>query len=59
LQVEFQRTLSHGLQALASDTFSHSIDDASSNFALLGLLERASSDFDNVQTSLRELAAVL
>jgi outer membrane receptor protein involved in Fe transport len=46
LQVQFQRTLSHGLQALASYTFSHSIDDASSNFDLSDLLERASSDFD-------------
>jgi hypothetical protein len=46
LQVQFQRTLSHGLQALASYTYSHSIDDASSNFALSDLLERSSSDFD-------------
>jgi Carboxypeptidase regulatory-like domain/TonB dependent receptor len=46
LQLQFQRTLSHGLQALASYTFSHSIDDASSNFNLSDLLERASSDFD-------------
>jgi hypothetical protein len=44
--VQFQRTLSHGLQALASYTYSHSIDDASSNFQLLDLQERASSDFD-------------
>ena len=46
LQVQFQRTLSHGLQALASYTYSHSIDEASSNFNLSDLLERASSDFD-------------
>jgi TonB dependent receptor len=46
LQVQFQRTLSHGLQALASYTYSHSIDNASSNFELQDLLERASSDFD-------------
>jgi hypothetical protein len=46
LQVQFQRTLSHGLEALASYTYSHSIDDASSNFNLQRLLERASSDFD-------------
>jgi hypothetical protein len=46
LQVQFQRTLSHGLQTLASYTWSHSIDDASSNFNLSDLLERASSDFD-------------
>jgi outer membrane receptor protein involved in Fe transport len=55
LQVQFQRTLSHGLQALAAYTYSHSIDDASSNFDLNDLLERASSDFDirhNFQTAL-------
>jgi hypothetical protein len=46
LQVQFQHTLSHGLQALAFYTWSHSIDDASSNFDLSDLLERASSDFD-------------
>jgi Carboxypeptidase regulatory-like domain/TonB dependent receptor len=46
LQAQFQRTLTHGLQALASYTFSHSIDDASSNFDLSDVLERASSDFD-------------
>jgi hypothetical protein len=46
LQVQFQRTLSHGLQTLASYTYSHSIDDASSNFNLSDLLESASSDFD-------------
>jgi|HubBroStandDraft_6_1064221.scaffolds.fasta_scaffold00139_32 hypothetical protein len=46
LQVQFQRTFSHGLQALASYTYSHSIDDASSNFVLSVLQERASSDFD-------------
>jgi hypothetical protein len=46
LQVQFQRTLSKGLQALISYTYSHSIDDASSNFNLSDVLERASSDFD-------------
>jgi hypothetical protein len=46
LQIQFQRTSSHGLQALGSYTFSHSIDNASSNFGLSDLLERASSDFD-------------
>jgi hypothetical protein len=45
LQVKFQKSLSRGLQALASYTFSHSIDDASSNFQVYELL-RASSDFD-------------
>ncbi len=45
LQVQYQRRLSHGVQALASYTWSHSIDNASSNFSLRELL-RASSDFD-------------
>ncbi len=45
LQAKFQRNLTHGLQVLASYTWSHSIDDASSNFTLNKLL-RASSDFD-------------
>lgn len=55
LQLQYQRTLSRGLQALASYTFSHSIDDASSNFNLFDLQERASSDFDvrhNVQMAM-------
>ncbi len=45
LQVKFQRDLSHGLQVLSAYTWSHSIDNASSNFTLLELL-RANSDFD-------------
>jgi len=45
LQVKFQRNLSHGLQVLASYTWSHSIDDATNNFSIPELL-RASSDFD-------------
>jgi hypothetical protein len=45
LQVNFQRHLSRGLQALASYTWSHSIDTVTSNF-LVYELERASSDFD-------------
>ena len=45
LQVQYQKQLSHGLQALASYTWSHSIDNASSNFTIYELL-RASSDFD-------------
>ncbi|MBZ5664183.1 MAG: carboxypeptidase regulatory-like domain-containing protein [Acidobacteriia bacterium] len=45
LQVKYQKSLSRGLQALASYTWSHSIDDASSNFQLYELL-RASSDLD-------------
>lgn len=32
LQVQFKRRLSHGFQALASYTWSHSLDDASSGF---------------------------
>ena len=32
LQVQFKRRLSHGFQALASYTFSHSLDDASAGF---------------------------
>lgn len=44
LQVQFQRRLSHGLQALASYTWSHSIDYGSTNTELPYL--RGSSDFD-------------
>jgi hypothetical protein len=56
LQVKFQRRLSHGLQALASYTFSHSIDNASTDaFAdylntpgTIGRpeIDRGNSDFD-------------
>jgi hypothetical protein len=56
LQVKFQRRLSHGLQALASYTFSHSIDNASTDaFAdylntpgTIGSpeIDRGNSDFD-------------
>ena len=45
LQAAFQRRLAHGLQVLASYTWSHSTDDATSNF-LLSTLEHGSSDFD-------------
>ena len=45
LQVQFERRVAHGLQALASYTWSHSIDDASNNFTLYEL-ERGNSDFD-------------
>jgi hypothetical protein len=45
LQVKFDRKLSHGLQVLASYTWSHNIDDATTNFTIFEL-ERASSDYD-------------
>ncbi|MDE1175837.1 MAG: TonB-dependent receptor [Edaphobacter sp.] len=45
LQLQFQRQLSHGLQALLSYTWAHSIDDATSNFQIATQL-RASSDTD-------------
>ena len=45
LQTQFQRKLSRGLQALASYTWSHSLDDASSNFLLQERIW-GSSDFD-------------
>jgi hypothetical protein len=44
LQVQFQRRLSRGVQALASYTWSHSIDYGSQNSALPYL--RGNSDFD-------------
>ncbi len=53
LQVKFQRSISHGLQALASYTWSHSIDYGSSYTGTP--LERADSDFDvrhNLQAAL-------
>ena len=53
LQVQYQRRLSHGLQSLASYTWSHSIDISSNETSLTlpGVtadprLDRASSDFD-------------
>ncbi|MEI9979998.1 MAG: TonB-dependent receptor [Edaphobacter sp.] len=45
LQVQFQRRLSHGLQALFSYTWSHAFDDATSNFQVF-TTERAPSDND-------------
>jgi hypothetical protein len=44
-QAQYQRSLSKGLQALVSYTWSHSIDDASAN-ALLTTLLRSDSDYD-------------
>jgi hypothetical protein len=54
MQAVFQRQLSHGLQALFSYTWSHAIDDASSNFTVYSL-ERSDSDFDirrNIQAAI-------
>lgn len=45
LQVKYQTRFYHGLQALASYTWSHSLDSASTNFQTYQLL-RSSSDFD-------------
>jgi hypothetical protein len=45
LQASFQRKLSQGLQALLSYTWSHAIDDDSSNFYVYEQL-RANSDYD-------------
>lgn len=44
LQLQFQRRLSRGIQALASYTWAHSIDEASSDFGIG--LDRGPSDFD-------------
>ena len=44
LQLQFQRTLSKGLQALGSYTWSHSIDEGSNDLALPVM--RGNSDFD-------------
>jgi hypothetical protein len=44
LEMQFQRTVSHGLQALASYTWSHSIDFGSSDPDIT--LQRGNSDFD-------------
>jgi hypothetical protein len=45
LQVKFDRKLSHGLQVLGSYTWSHAIDNATTNFTIYEL-ERADSDYD-------------
>ena len=44
LQVQFQRSVAHGVQALASYTWSHSLDLGSADTALP--LQRGDSDFD-------------
>jgi hypothetical protein len=44
LQLQYQRRLTHGLQALASYTWAHSLDYGSSNYSLPYL--RGNSDFD-------------
>jgi hypothetical protein len=45
LQVRFQRLLAHGFQGLLAYTWSHSLDNASTNFTIYEL-ERGPSDFD-------------
>ena len=45
LQVKFDRKLSHGVQLLGTYTWSHAIDDATTNFTIFEL-ERANSDYD-------------
>lgn len=45
LQVRFQRTLARGFQGLFAYTWSHSLDNASTNFTIYEL-ERGPSDFD-------------
>lgn len=54
LQVRYQQTLRHGLQLLGAYTWSHAIDNATSNFAI-DYLQRASSSNDirhNAQVTL-------
>jgi hypothetical protein len=46
LQVQYQRRLAAGLQALASYTYAHSIDNLSSNQNYTASLLRGNSDFD-------------
>jgi hypothetical protein len=46
LQAQFEQRLSHGLEALASMTWSHSIDNRSTNFFTYEPLLKGDSDFD-------------
>lgn len=46
LQAQFQQHLMHGLQVLASMTWSHSIDNLSNNFISFTPLLKSDSDFD-------------
>src|SRR5207302_9197898 len=46
LQLQFRRRLAHGVQAMASYTWSHSIDENSFNYDSTSQLFRSSSDFD-------------
>jgi hypothetical protein len=46
LQAQFERRLASGLQASASYSWSHSIDNASSNFLNVAPILRGNSDFD-------------
>lgn len=46
LQAEFQRSVSHGLHALASYTWSHSIDFGSTALLAYSPLQRGNSDYD-------------
>ena len=46
LQAQFQQHLAHGLQVLASETWSHSIDNLSNNFISYQPLLKGNSDFD-------------
>jgi len=50
LQVQFQRSVAHGIQALASYTWSHALDYASNDSSIPGI--RGNSDFD-VRNSLQ------
>jgi outer membrane receptor protein involved in Fe transport len=45
LQVQFQRRMAHGFQALADYTWSHAMDDTTTNFTVYELT-RAASDYD-------------